>query len=104
MAFSQLPGDWNLKTNVICLRIVDVHFCESISKSPRGRKLNKNQGPKTHQEDRRARKIQRNKCKGKQSTAKHRFAANYKSAAEYKSTAEYNSSAEWLRQIKTNWA
>ena len=34
MAFSQLPGDWNLKTNVICLRIVDVHFCESISKSP----------------------------------------------------------------------
>ena len=75
-----------------------------MSKSPQGRKPNKNQGSKTHQEDRRARKIQRNKCKGKRSTTKRRFAANYKSAAEYKFTVEYNSSAEWLRQIKTNWA
>ena len=102
MAFSQLPGDWNLKTNVICLRIVDVHFCESISKSPRGRKLNKNQGPKTHQEDRRAKKVQRKKCKGKRYTAKRRSVANYKFATEYRSATEYSSLAEWLRQIKTN--
>ena len=38
---------------------VDAHFCESISKSPWGRKPNKNQGPKAHQEDRRERKVQR---------------------------------------------
>ena len=52
----------------------------------------KKQGPKTHQEDRRARNVQRKKCKGKQSIAKH------------KSAAEYSSLTEWLRQIKTNWA
>ena len=46
----------------------------------------------THQEDRRTRKVQRKKCKGKQSITKR------------KSAAEYSSSAEWLRQIKTNWA
>ena len=48
----------------------------------------KNQGPKTHKEDRRARKVQRKKCKGKQSTAKRKFAAEYRSAAEYSSSAE----------------
>ena len=47
----------------------------------------KKQGSKTHQEDRRARKVQRNKCKWKQSTVKHKSATEYKSAAEYRSAA-----------------
>ena len=55
-------------------------------KVPYGGKPNEKQGPKTHQEDRRARKDQRKKCKGKGSAA------------------EYSSLVEWLRQIKTNWA
>ena len=58
---------------------------------PWGRKSNEKQGPKTHQEDRRARKVQRKKWKGKGS------------AAEYKSVVEYSSLAEWLQQTKTNW-
>ena len=33
------------------LLIVDAHFCESISKSPWGRKPNKNQGSEAHQEN-----------------------------------------------------
>ena len=45
---------------------------------------------KTHQEDRRAIKVQRKKCKGKQSIAEYRFAAKYRFATEY------SSSAEWL--------
>ena len=45
---------------------------------------------KIHQEDRRAIKAQRKKCKGKQSTAEYRFAAKYRFATEY------SSSAEWL--------
>ena len=53
---------------------------------------------KAHQEDRRARKVQKKKCKGKQSITKR------KSTAEYRSTVEYSSSAEWLWQIKANWA
>ena len=44
---------------VSCLLIVNANFCESISKSPWGRKPNKNQGPKAHQEDWIARKVQR---------------------------------------------
>ena len=59
---------------------------------------------KAHQEDRRARKVQRKKCKGKQSIAKRKSAAEYKSVAECKFSAEYSSLAEWLRQTKTNWA
>ena len=58
---------------------------------PWGRKPNEKQGPKACQEDQRARKVQRKKCKGNGS------------AAEYKSVAKYSSLAEWLRQIKTNW-
>ena len=77
---------------------VDAHFCESVSKNPYRGKPNENQGPKTHQEDRSARKVQRNKCKRKQSTAK------CKSAAEYRSAAKYSSLAEWLQQMKINWA
>ena len=49
----------DMKVLLLCRRIVDAHFCESISKSPCGRKPNKNQGPKAHQEDRRTRKVQR---------------------------------------------
>ena len=41
------------------LHNVGAHFCESISKSSWGRKPNKNQGPKAHQENRRVRKVQR---------------------------------------------
>ena len=62
-----------------------------MPKVPYGGKPNEKQGPKTHQEDRRARKVQRKKCKGKGS------------AAEYKSVVEYSSLAEWLQQTKTNW-
>ena len=69
-----------------------------MPKVPYGGKPNEKQGPKTHQEDRRARKVQRKKCKGKGSAAK------YKSAVEYKSATEYSSLPEWLRQTKTNWA
>ena len=47
----------------------------------------KKQGPKTHQENRKARKVQRNKWKWKQSTAKHKSAVEYKSATEYRSAA-----------------
>ena len=65
---------------------------------PRGKKSNEKQGTKTHQEDRRARKVQRKKCKGKRSTAKRR------SAVDFKSVAKYSSLAEWPRQIKENWA
>ena len=71
---------------------------EARLKSPYGGKLNEKQGPKTHQEDRRARKVQRKKCKGKRSVAECR------STAKYKSTVEYSSLAEWLQQIKANWA
>ena len=46
----------------------------------------------THQEDQRARKVQKKKCKGKQSLAKR------------KSATEYSSLAEWLRQMKINQA
>ena len=56
-----------------------------------GGKPNEKQGPKAHQEDQRARKVQRKKCKGK------RFAADYKSAAEYRFVVEYSSPVEWLR-------
>ena len=59
---------------------------------------NEKQGPKAHQEDQRARKVQRKKCKGKQS------ATECKSAAEYRSTTEYSFSAKWFLQIKANWA
>ena len=71
---------------------VDAHFYKFVSKNPYGGKPNEKQGPKTHQEDRRARKVQRKKCKGKGSVA------------EYTSTAKYSSLAEWLQQTKTNWA
>ena len=57
---------------------------------------------KTYQEDRRARKVQRKKCKGKQSIAKRKSAAEYRSVAEYRSAAEYSSLAKWLRQMKIN--
>ena len=63
-----------------------------MPKVPCGGKPNEKQGPKTHQEDRRARKVQRKKCKGKESVAKYKFAA------------KYSSLAEWLQQTKTNWA
>ena len=56
-------------------------------------KAHKEESPmksKTHQEDRRAIKVQRKKCKGKQSIAEYRF------AAKYRFTAEYSSSVEWL--------
>ena len=79
-------------------------FFESVPKSPYGGKPNEKQGPKTHQEDRRARKVQRKKCKGKRSTAKCRSATNYKFAAEYRFAAEYSSPAKWFWQIKANWA
>ena len=84
--------------------IVDAQFCESISKNPWGRKPNEKQGLKTHQEDWRARNVQRKKCKGEQSTAKRKSAAEYISAVEYRSAVEYSSLVEWLWQIKTNWA
>ena len=77
---------------------------EARLKSPYRGKPNEKQGPKTHQEDRRASKVQRKKCKGKQSTAKCKSTAEYRSATEYKSVVEYSSSVEWIRQIKTNWA
>ena len=73
-------------------------FFESIPKSPYGGKSNEKQGPKTHQEDWRARKVQRKKCKRKRSTAKRR------SVADYKFAAEYSFSVKWLWQIKANWA
>ena len=63
-----------------------------------GGKPNEKQRPKAHQEDQRARKVQRKKCKRKRS------AAECKSAAKYRSTIEYSSLAKWLRQIKANWA
>ena len=69
-----------------------------MPKVPYGGKPNEKQGPKTHQEDRRARKVQRKKCKGKESAAK------YKSIAKYKFAAKYSSLAKWLQQTKTNWA
>ena len=73
-------------------KIVNAHFCESVSKNPYGGKSNEKQGPRAYQEDQRAREVQRKKCKGKGS------------AAEYNSVVEYNSSlAEWLRRTKTNW-
>ena len=58
----------------------------------------KKQGPKAHQEDQRAREVQRKKCKINQSIAKR------KSATEYRFAVEYSSLAEWFQQIKTNWA
>ena len=64
---------------------VDAHFCESVSKNPYGGKPNEKQGSKVCQEDQRARKVQRKKCKGKES------------AAEYKSAVEYSSLAKWLQ-------
>ena len=60
-------------------------FFESVPKSPYEGKPNEKQGPKTHQEDRRARKVQRNKCKWKQSAAKRKSVVEYRSAAEYRS-------------------
>ena len=75
-----------------------------MPKGPYRGKPNEKQGPKTHQEDWRARKVQRNKCKWKQSTAKRKSAAEYRSVVEYRSATEYSSLAEWLRQIKINWA
>ena len=50
---------FNLLFTFSSKNIVEAHFCESISKSPWGKKPNKNQGPKAHQEDRKARKVQR---------------------------------------------
>ena len=73
-------------------KIVDAHFCESVSRNPYGGKPNEKQGSKACQENQRAREVQRKKCEGKGS------------AVEYKSTAEYSSSAKWLWQTKTNWA
>ena len=70
----------------------------SAPKSPYRGKLNEKHGPKAHQEDQRAREIQRKKCKGKRS------AIEYKSIVEYNFAIEYSSPVEWLRQIKTNWA
>ena len=61
-----------------------------MAKVPYGGKPNEKQGPKTHQEDRRVRKVQRKKCKGKGS------AVEYKFVVEYKSVEEYSSLAEWL--------
>ena len=71
---------------------VDALFCKSVSKNPYRGMPNEKQGPKSYQEDQRAREVQRKKCKGKGF------------AAEYKSVPEYKSLAEWFRQIKTNWA
>lgn len=85
-------------------RVVDANFSKSLTKSPCRGKPNEKQGPKTHQEDRKARKVQRKKCKGKQSAAKCRSGTEYKSAAKYKSATKYSSSTELLRQIKANWA
>ena len=85
-------------------RVVDAHFSKSLPKSPCGGKPNEKHGLKTHQEDRKARKVQRKKCKGKQSAAKCRSATEYKSAVEYKSATKYSSSTKLLRQIKANWA
>ena len=85
-------------------RVVDAHFSKSLPKSPCRGKPNEKQGPKTHQEDRKARKVQRKKWKGKRSTTEYRSAAKYKFAAEYKSATKYNSLAELLQQIKANWA
>ena len=74
------------------MRSVDAHFCEFVSKNPYGGKPNEKQGPKACQEDQRARKVQRKKCKGKES------------AVEYRFVAEYSFLAEWLWQMKINWA
>ena len=70
-------------------------YFESVPKSPYEGKPNEKQGPKTHQEDWRARKVQRKKCKGKRSTTKRRSAADYKFAAEYKFVADYKFAAEY---------
>ena len=77
-------------------RVVDAHFSKSLPKSPCRGKPNEKQDPKTHQEDRKARKIQRKKCKGKQSVTKCKSATEYKSAVEYKSATKYSSSIELL--------
>ena len=78
-----------------------INYCwwpcfESVPKSPYGGKPNEKQGPKTHQEDQRARKVQKKNCKGKRSTAKRRSIADYKSVVEYRSAAEYSFLVEWL--------
>ena len=59
-----------------------------MPKGPYRGKPNEKQGPKTHQEDWRVRKVQRNNCKWKQSTAKRKSAAEYRSGAEYSSLAD----------------
>ena len=66
------------KTSQAIYRIIADCWCpffESMPKGPYEGKPNEKQGLKTHQEDQRARKVQRNKCKWKQSTAKHKSAA-----------------------------
>ena len=45
--------------------LVDAHFYKSVPKGSWGRKPNEQQGPKTHQEDRRARNFQRKKVQVK---------------------------------------
>ena len=77
---------------------------EARLKTPYRGKPNEKQGPKAHQEDQRARKVQIKKCKGKQFATKCRFATEYKSTTKYKSASKYSSSAKWLGQIKANWA
>ena len=50
---------FNLLFTFSSKNIVEAHFCEFISKSSWGRKPNKNRSPKAHQEDQKARKVQR---------------------------------------------
>ena len=70
---------------------------EARLKSPYRGKPNEKQGPKTHQEYRRSRKVQRKKCKGKRFVIECRSAAKYKSVVEYRFAIEYSSSVEWFR-------
>ena len=66
---------------VIDERLLMPIFANSYPKAHEEESPMKKQGLKAHQEDQRAREVQRKQCKGKQSIAKR------KSAAEYRSTA-----------------
>ena len=62
----------------IYIIIVDAHFANPYPKTHEEESPMKS---KSHQEDQRAIEFQRKKCKGKQSIAKRKSAAEYKSAA-----------------------
>ena len=73
-------------------------FFEYMPKGPYRGKPNEKQGPKTHQEDWRARKVQRNKCKWKQSTAKRKAERPPKKTEEQERSKEISASESNLQQ------